>query len=65
MANITTNAPPLRSHIVSDDESELKYWTGHFGVTRNELQNVIEKGGNSAAAIRKELEAIRDNRERK
>ena len=65
MVDIITKAPRprLRNHIASDDEAELKYWTRHFGVTHDELKNVIEKVGNSAAAVRKELEAIRDNRE--
>jgi hypothetical protein len=57
MADIINKISPLRSHIASDDELELKYWTKHFGVTRSELRNVIEKVGNSAAAVRKELEA--------
>jgi hypothetical protein len=57
MADIINKISPLRSHIESDDELELKYWTKHFGVTRSELRNVIEKVGNSAAAVRKELEA--------
>ncbi|MFZ0372823.1 MAG: DUF3606 domain-containing protein [Xanthobacteraceae bacterium] len=61
MANITTKTPLLRSHIAPDDELELKYWTKHLGVTRDELQSVIDKVGNSAAAVRKELGAIRDS----
>jgi hypothetical protein len=65
MVEIITKSPRIRSHIASDDESELKYWTRHFGVTRDELKNVIEKVGNSAAAVRKELEAIRGNPEQK
>ncbi|MGC2527855.1 MAG: DUF3606 domain-containing protein [Candidatus Acidiferrum sp.] len=65
MANITTKTPLLRSHIATDDELELKYWTKHLGVTRDELQSVIDKVGNSAAAVRKELDAIRDSCGRK
>jgi Protein of unknown function (DUF3606) len=61
VADISTKTTPLRSHIATDDELELKYWTKHFGVTRDELQNVIEKVGNSASAVRKELETIRDS----
>lgn len=65
MAYITTKSPAFRGHIASDDELELKYWSKHFGVTRDELKNVIEKVGNSAAAVNKELEATRDSRGRK
>jgi hypothetical protein len=34
---------------------EVKYWTKHLGVTKQELQKAIDKVGNSAAAVRKEL----------
>lgn len=61
MAGTTDKAPPLRNHIAIDDELELKYWIKHLGVTREELQSLIEKVGNSAAAVRKELKAARDN----
>jgi hypothetical protein len=31
---------------------EVKYWTKELGVTRDELQQAIDKVGNSAAAVR-------------
>lgn len=62
MAGVTTKAPTLRSHIAIEDEVETKYWIKHLGVTRDELQRVVDKVGNSAAAVRKELEAIRDRK---
>ena len=34
---------------------EVQYWTRHLGVTRDELQRTVDKVGNSAAAVRKEL----------
>jgi hypothetical protein len=34
---------------------EVQYWTRHLGVTRDELQRTVNKVGNSAAAVRKEL----------
>ena len=37
------------------DELEVKYWTRHLGITRNRLQSLVEKVGNSAASVRKEL----------
>jgi hypothetical protein len=36
-------------------EDELKYWIKHFGVTKDQLARAIEKVGNSAAAVRKQL----------
>jgi len=44
-----------RSKIVVDGENQLRRWTKHFGVTEQELARAIERVGNSAAAVRKEL----------
>jgi hypothetical protein len=37
------------------NDYEVKYWARHFGVTRKHLRRAIEKVGNSAASVRKEL----------
>jgi len=34
---------------------EVKYWTHALGISREELQQAVDKVGNSAAAVRKEL----------
>jgi hypothetical protein len=44
-----------RSRINMNEDYEVKYWTHHLGVSREELQKAVEKVGNSAAAVRKEL----------
>ena len=36
--------------------SEVKCWTHELGVTREQLQKLVDKVGNAAAAVRKELE---------
>jgi hypothetical protein len=46
-----------RSKIVLEQEDQIKHWIRHLGVTRDELARVVEKVGNSAAAVRKELAA--------
>ena len=48
-----------RSKIVLEQEDQIKHWTRHLDVTREELARVVEKVGNSAAAVRKELAAIK------
>jgi hypothetical protein len=48
---------PDRSKIVLKHEDHVKYWTRHFGVTKDELVRAIERVGNSAAAVRKQLGA--------
>ncbi|MFL5072100.1 MAG: DUF3606 domain-containing protein [Xanthobacteraceae bacterium] len=44
-----------RSKISMGEDHEVRYWTRHLGVTREELQMAVDKVGNSAAAVRKEL----------
>jgi hypothetical protein len=52
---------PLRNHIAMNEPLEVKYWTKHLGVTRDELQRAVDKVGNSAAAVRKELVTAQDD----
>lgn len=46
-----------RCHIAMSTDDEVRYWTKHLRVTKEELQKAIDKVGNSAAAVRKELGA--------
>jgi hypothetical protein len=46
---------PDRSRINMHEDYEVKYWTHELGITRDRLQRLIDKVGNSAAAVRKEL----------
>ena len=53
--DLSKKGPQDRSHISMHEDYEVKYWTHHLGVTREELQRVVDKVGNSAASVRKEL----------
>ncbi|WP_306768091.1 DUF3606 domain-containing protein [Bradyrhizobium sp. MOS002] len=44
-----------RSKINMHEDFEVKYWTKELGVSRDELQKAVDKVGNSAAAVRKQL----------
>jgi hypothetical protein len=46
-----------RSKINMHQPYEVKYWTKELGVDKEQLQRLVEKVGNSAAAVRKELAA--------
>ena len=48
-----------RSKIALDQEDEFKHWARHFGVSKDVLTRTVEKVGNSAAAVRKELAAVK------
>jgi predicted RNA-binding protein YlqC (UPF0109 family) len=50
---------PDRSKIVIEHEDHVKYWTRHFGVSKDELTRAIERVGNSAAAVRKQLSSLK------
>ncbi|MCP1966944.1 DUF3606 domain-containing protein [Bradyrhizobium elkanii] len=52
--NLTNRVQPDRSKINMHEPYEVKYWA-HAGVSKNDLQKIVEKVGNSAAAVRKEL----------
>ena len=55
MDNLTKRGVADRSKINMHEPYELKYWTHELGVSKEELQKVVNKVGNSAAAVRKEL----------
>jgi hypothetical protein len=46
---------PDRSKIAMDEEHEVRYWTKHLGVSKEELQRALDRVGNSAAAVKKQL----------
>ena len=52
---LTKRCAPDRSKIAMHEEHEVRYWTKHLRVSRDELQRAVDKVGNSAAAVRKEL----------
>lgn len=55
MDDLTKRGQPDRSLINMSEDHEVKYWTKHLGVSREELQRAVDKVGNSAAAVRKQL----------
>ena len=57
MTGLTHKVQPDRSKINMRDPHELQYWVKHLNVTSEDLQKAVEKVGNSAAAVRKELTA--------
>jgi len=47
--------PADRSKVNLQEAWEVDYWTNELGVSKDELQSVVKKVGDSAAAVRKEL----------
>lgn len=44
-----------RSKIDMHEPHQVQYWTKHLKVSNEELLKAVEKVGNAAAAVRKEL----------
>jgi len=55
MESLTKRIKPDRSKINMHQAWELDHWTKELGVSKSELQRLIDKVGNSAAEVRKEL----------
>ena len=55
MDNLTRKDQRDRSKINMHEDFEVKHWTKELGVSKDELQRTVDKVGNSAAAVRKEL----------
>ena len=55
MDDLRKRAPADRSKINLHEPWEVDHWTKELGVSKDELQKVIAKVGNSAAAVRKGL----------
>ncbi|MCA1453370.1 DUF3606 domain-containing protein [Bradyrhizobium sp. BRP22] len=55
MDNLTKRDQRDRSKINMHEDFEVKYWTRELGVTREQLQKAVDKVGNNAATVRKEL----------
>jgi ribosomal protein L31E len=53
--NLIKRGQPDRSKINMHEAHEVKYWTRALGVTREVLQRAVDKVGNSAVTVRKEL----------
>lgn len=54
--DLSKRGQPDRSKIAMGEEHEVRYWTKHLGVSKEELQKAVDKVGNSSAAVRKQLE---------
>lgn len=53
--SIAERKSPDRSHIDMEDGHGLRCFAKHLGITPVELKQIVDKVGNSAAAVRKEV----------
>ena len=55
MDNLKIKGEQDRSKINMHEPHEVQYWTKHLGVSKEELRRAVDKVGNGAAAVRKQL----------
>jgi hypothetical protein len=55
MDNLAKKGQQDRSKINMHETHEVQYWIKHLNVTKQELQTAVDKVGNGAAAVRKQL----------
>jgi len=60
MDNLTRKDQRDRSKINMHEDFEVKYWTKELGVSKEQLQRAVDKVGNSAAAVRREIGILGD-----
>ena len=53
----TKQGPQDRSKVNTSEDYEVRYWTGKFGVSANEMKAAVKKIGSGAAAVEKELKS--------
>jgi len=51
----TARGPQDSSRIAMGEDYEVEYWTGKFGVSRDELQKAVDAVGNGADAVEQHL----------
>ena len=51
----TKRGPQDRSRINVNEDYELRYWTGKFQVSEQELRDAVNRAGTSAAAVERLL----------
>lgn len=50
--DLTNRGPADRSRINMHEDYEVRYWTKALGVSKEELQRLVDKHGSSAATIK-------------
>lgn len=55
--------PPIRNKIDAADPAQLRAWTRRLRVPADELKALVEKVGNSVAAVAREVELQRLSRQ--
>jgi hypothetical protein len=55
VAGKISSVSPDRGKIIMTRDDEVRYWMKHLEISQEELQRLVDKVGNSATAVQKEL----------
>ena len=55
--------PPIRNKIDLKDPAQVRAWSRRLRLRAEELRTIVEKVGNSVAAVTKEIELVRLSRQ--
>lgn len=55
--------PPIRNKINTSDPAQLRAWTRRLRIPADDLKAIVEKVGNSVAAVSKEVDLERLSRQ--
>ena len=55
--------PPIRNKINTSDPAQLRAWTRRLRIPADDLKAIVEKVGNSVAAVSKEVDLQRLSRQ--
>jgi uncharacterized protein DUF3606 len=61
VGGLTRKETPDRGKINMHDLAEEKWWSHELGVSRERLRSLVDKVGNSAVTVRKELDREKGN----
>lgn len=59
MSNVMRARMPDRSKIKLESAAQARYWARHLRISLRELEALVEKVGDSPAAVRRELDGKR------
>jgi hypothetical protein len=58
---LTRKETPDRSKINIHEPAEVKWWSHKLDVSREQLRSLVDRVGNSATTVRKELDREKSN----
>jgi len=61
VGGLTRKETPDHSKINIHDPVVVKWWSHELGVSREQLRGLVDRVGNSATAVRKELDREKSN----